>query len=78
MGHVVLRNNSAGVDEQLKEGVNGYGINHEDIKQFAGVIEKILNKDKSSNQDLQKMGLASQEIIKKYQEHGYLETILGS
>ncbi len=74
MGHLVLRNDSAGMDEQLKDGVNGYYINHHDIKQFAGVIEKILNK-KTSDEQLQKMGVNSQKIIQAYEKHSYIETI---
>ena len=59
MGHVVLRNNAAGVDEQLKENVNGYLIDHTDVAQFAGQIAKVLNKNTLSDSDLQKMGAAS-------------------
>lgn len=74
MGHVVLRNNSAGIDEQLEEGVNGFFIDHTDIKQFASVIEKILNK-KLSDEELQAMGKASQEIIRNYSDNSYLNQI---
>lgn len=74
-GHIVLRNNSAGVDEQLKEGVNGFFIDHTDIHQFADVIETILNKDKNSDEQLQAMGAASQEIISHYAENTYLDKI---
>ncbi len=76
MGHVVLRNNSAGVDEQLKEGVNGYFIDHTDVPKFASQIEKILNKDTVSDNDLQKMGAASQKIVAKYNDNSYLSKIL--
>lgn len=72
MGHLVLRNNSAGVDEQLKDGVNGLFIDHTDVKQFAAQIEKILNKKTNSDQQLRDMGQASQKIIKAYSEHSYL------
>lgn len=74
MGHVVLRNNTAGVDEQLKENVNGYFIDHTDIAQFARQIEKILNK-KTSNQVLKKMGIASQQMVAKYNDNSYLSEI---
>lgn len=77
MGHVVLRNNCAGVDEQLQAGVNGYLVDSENFKQFADVIEKVLNKKTSSNQALQKMGQASQEIIAKYDDPSYVDQILG-
>jgi len=74
MGHVVLRNNCAGVDEQLENGVNGYLVDHTDIKQFAGVIEKVLNKS-TSNTRLQTMGKASQEIITEYTKNSYVSQI---
>jgi glycosyltransferase involved in cell wall biosynthesis len=73
MGHVLLRNDSAGMDEQLKDGVNGFFVDTTNIKQFASVIEKVLNKKNLSNESLQNMGAASQEIIKKYADNSYLE-----
>jgi glycosyltransferase involved in cell wall biosynthesis len=75
MGHVVLRNNSAGMDEQLADGKNGYFIDHTDVKQFAGVIEKLLNKKKTSDADLQKMGLVSQEMMQAYTRNSYLNQL---
>lgn len=74
MGHIVLRNSSAGVDEQLIDGKNGYLIDHTDIRQFASRIEKVLNKD-FSNKELLKMSKESQEIMKKYQAYKYIEQI---
>ncbi len=76
MGHVVLRNNSAGVDEQLEVGVNGYFIDHTDIKQFAATIEKILNKSSLSDEKLQAMGLASQKMIGSYSRNTYLQQLI--
>jgi glycosyltransferase involved in cell wall biosynthesis len=70
MGHLVLRNNSAGMAEQLKDGVNGHFVDGEDIEQFAGVIEKILNTD-TSNAQLQSMGAASQRMIGPYAKNKY-------
>src|SRR5690606_4458691 len=64
MGHVVLRNDSAGVDEQLSEGENGFLI-EADVDQIASRIEKLLNKS-TSNEELWKMGGASQKIASKY------------
>jgi len=76
MGHVVLRNNSAGVDEQLQEGKNGYFIDHTDVIQFARVLEKLLNKKTSSEASLQKMGKLSQKMISDYGKNTYISTIL--
>lgn len=75
MGHVVVRNDSAGVDEQLQEGVNGYLIDHTDVPKIADVLEKLLNKDKTSDKDLQRMGEASQKIISEFGKNDYLQKI---
>ncbi|HJP96897.1 MAG TPA: glycosyltransferase [Candidatus Saccharimonadales bacterium] len=75
MGCVVLRNDAAGVDEQLKEGVNGYAIDHTNIPAMAEVLEKILNKKITSDESLQDMGAASQQIIGEYGKNDYLEKI---
>ncbi|MDQ5885749.1 MAG: hypothetical protein QG628_146, partial [Patescibacteria group bacterium] len=78
MGHIVLRNNSSGMEEQLVEGSNGYFIDHTDVNQVAAVIEKVLNKKTSSNDALFKMGLNSQNIIRKYQLNSYNEQIINN
>ena len=75
MGHVVLRNGSAGMEEQLEEGKNGYYINEQDIRQFAGVLEKLLNKKQTSNEQLQKMGQRSMRLIKPFAKNTYLDKI---
>ena len=74
MGHVLLRNDSAGMEEQLKDGVNGFYVETGDIKQFVSTIDKMLDK-KISNEKLQKMGRASQEIIKPYATNSYLSIL---
>lgn len=74
MGHVVLRNDTAGIDEQLVDGKNGYFIDSNDINQFADVIEKLLNK-KTSDHQLQQMGIMSQKIAEKFLEQDYAERI---
>lgn len=74
MGHIVLRNNSAGVDEQLVDGKNGYLIDHTDSKQFAASIERILNKNVSSS-TLLSMSQHSQYLINEYGKHTYLTQI---
>ncbi len=75
MGHVVLRNNAAGMVEQLSEGKNGYFIDHTDVKQFARVIEKVLNKNTTSDKKLQQMGATSQKMISKFGDNDYLQKI---
>jgi glycosyltransferase involved in cell wall biosynthesis len=71
MGHVVLRNESGGVDEQLAEGINGFRIDSSDIKQVAAVLETVLNRTTTSDGELQKMGRASQEIIAPFRHYAY-------
>lgn len=75
MGHIVLRNNSAGMEEQLHEGKNGYYIDSQNINQFAKVIEKILNKKTMTNSQLRRMGAESKKIISPYASHTYLPSI---
>lgn len=75
MGHVVLRNDSAGVDEQLRDSVNGYFIDHTNIIQFAAIIEKLLNRHTTPDEVLHAMGQASQHIIGAYSQHNYLSQI---
>lgn len=75
MNHVVLRNNSAGLEEQLKEGVNGFLIDHTNIPAFADTIEKLLNKQKTTNEQLMAMGEQSQKMIEKLQKQSYLQQI---
>lgn len=74
MGHIVLRNNSAGVDEQLRDGVNGYFIDSEDIDQFASIIELILNRS-TSEKKLASMGEESQKLAKKFLTQNYADHI---
>jgi glycosyltransferase involved in cell wall biosynthesis len=74
MGHVLLRNNSAGMEEQLKDGVNGLFIDTTDIKQFTSAIERLLNKQISDDK-LRQMGEASQAIIKPYSKNTYIKIL---
>ena len=71
MGHVVLRNDCSGVEEQLKPGVNGYQIIDGDLQQFTDVIETILNKAKTSDHALEQMGHASQKMVAAYARNNY-------
>ncbi len=75
MGHVILRNDVAGVDEQLVDGKNGLLIDHTDIPKFAAAIEKLLNKSTYSNEALLAMSRASQEIIGTYSKYTYVDQI---
>jgi len=75
MGHVILRNDSSGIDEQLREGKNGYKIDHTNIDQFAKCIERLLNRNSNSNKNLQKMGKVSQEVIEPFTVNTYINKL---
>lgn len=75
MGHIVLRNNSAGMDEQLVDGKNGYLINHTDIGDFSEKIGYLLNKSKNTNKDLLSMSRASQKMMDEYSKYRYIDQI---
>lgn len=77
MGHIVLRNTCAGLDEQLEDGKNGYLFDHTDIVDFAKKIEKLLNKETSAT-ELVKMSVYSQKMMKSYTSHSYLSQINSS
>jgi glycosyltransferase involved in cell wall biosynthesis len=76
MGHIVLRNDSAGMEEQLNEGKNGYFIDSRDVKQFALQLEKLLNKDKITDASLKKMGDESRKISKEWPNNTYLDKLI--
>ena len=74
VGHVVLRNDSGGMSEQLADGVNGYRIESRDVAQFAGAIERLLNKASMQDPELQLMGRASQERVAGL-HHAYVDAV---
>jgi glycosyltransferase involved in cell wall biosynthesis len=75
MGHVVLRNDVCGQYEQLRDGVNGFRVDSSDVGKFAGVLERVLNKSTTSNEDLQRMGRVSQQMIAPFQHHAYFARV---
>jgi glycosyltransferase involved in cell wall biosynthesis len=75
MGHVLLRNSVAGVDEQLVDGENGYLIDHTDVKQIGEKIAALLDKKSLSNKQLLTMSKKSQQIVADYQSTTYIDQI---
>jgi glycosyltransferase involved in cell wall biosynthesis len=73
-GHVVLRND-VGMREQLVEGVNGFGVDTHDIRQFAAVLERVLNRATTSDGQLAAMGVASQEIAGRMGISSYVDAL---
>ncbi len=74
MGHVILRNGTAGCAEQLRDGDNGYFIT-DDVMQFAAQVERLLNRS-NTNEQLAQMGRVSQDIARGFAESSYVEGIL--
>lgn len=74
MGHVVIRNDCGGLEEQLREGVNGFRIDSSDVRQFAGVLERVLNKRTMEDRHLHAMGRASQEMLIDVR-HAYVDAV---
>ena len=70
MGHVILRNRSSGWQEQMIDGKNGYISGNLNIEDLADNIEKILNKNFSSEKLLE-MSKNSQIIAKKFENSNY-------
>jgi glycosyltransferase involved in cell wall biosynthesis len=74
-GHIVLRNRGGGMEEQLDDGVNGFRIESTDIRQFAGVLERVLNKRTMPDSRLQTMGRASQELVARLLIPSYVDAL---
>jgi glycosyltransferase involved in cell wall biosynthesis len=63
MGHIVIRNGSGGLEEQLKDGVNGFRIDGSDVRQFASMLERLLNRTSMTDRQLHAMGRTSQRML---------------
>lgn len=74
MGHVLIRNESSGHQEQIIDKKNGYLVDTEDTGLFSVSIEKLLNKA-TSNSGLEKMSEASRTIAKKFKNSNYFDQI---
>ena len=75
MGHIVLRNDAGGMEEQLKEKVNGFRIDGRDVKQFASVLEVVLNRQAVPDGRLQSMGRASQVMAAGLAIASYIDAL---
>jgi glycosyltransferase involved in cell wall biosynthesis len=74
-GHIVLRNNAGGMREQLNEGVNGFWIDSRDVRQFASVLARVLDKTTMPDSQLQTMGRASQELVNRLLIQSYVSAL---
>lgn len=75
MGHVLIRNKASGYHEQIVDGENGYLVDTSNIDEFTKAIEKILNK-KTTNSELLKMSITSQDMAEKFAKSDYYPQIL--
>lgn len=70
-GHPIVRNESSGSNEQLIDGKNGYAVYSKDFAGFVEVIEKMLNKKTTSNEDFVMMSKVSNGIAKEATKNKY-------
>lgn len=70
-GHPILRNDCSGVDEQLKDGQNGYLLDSKDFNQVVMAIERMLNRSKTSDAELASMSKVSYGIAKAQEGNSY-------
>jgi hypothetical protein len=63
MGHIVLRNNCSGVDEQLLDGQNGLLLDLSNIHEASEKILMLLDKHKTSNAQLEEMSSESKRLV---------------
>lgn len=66
VGHPILRNDCSGVDEQLREGENGYSIDSKDFHKITESIERILNKSTTTNHQLSDMSRVSNKMARVF------------
>lgn len=70
-GHPIIRNESAGQEEQLQDGVNGYAVSSADFPGLVAAIEKMLNKSTTTNEMLAKMSQVSFDIARQAMNFEY-------
>lgn len=72
LGHFIMRNDCSGQEEQLIIGKNGYFLDTNNLDQVVDSIETVLNKEKTSNEQLWQMGQISKQIVEPYKNIQYL------
>jgi len=70
-GHVLLRNDTSGAEEQLIIGKNGYGLDSNDLMNVVETIERTLNIKKITNEELASMSKESYKIAIKQKNDTY-------
>lgn len=75
MGHILIRNNSSGYHEQIINGKNGLLVDTLNLDDFSKAIEKILNKETTSNSLLLEMSNKSKSISEEFPNNNYYDQI---
>ncbi len=70
-GHPILRNDSSGMEEQLEDNKNGYYLDSHDFEQVIQTIEKTLNREKTTDEQLAKMSKEANRIAVAQEKHSY-------
>lgn len=70
MGHVLVRNLAAGHEEQLQDGVNGFLVDTSSLDALVNAFGNIRDR-RISNEQLQRMSLASQIIAREFTSNNY-------
>ena len=63
-GHPIVRNECAGQEEQLIDGVDGFKVDSKDFTGLVKTIDMILDKSKTSASTLAKMSKESEKIAR--------------
>lgn len=71
-GHPIVRSEASGVDEQLRPGVNGWGVSTDDWYGLVQTLEVILSRTSTSNEQLARMSkeavsIAQASAARRYQ-----------
>lgn len=74
MGHVLLRNHSSGMSEQIVDGKNGFVIDSNNLDSFAQAIARLLDK-KLTNSTLLKMSEASRKMSQTFANADYYDRL---
>ena len=75
-GHPLLRNDCSGADEQLEPERNGYALVSDDFWQVVDTIERVLSREKTSDQRLGEMSQRSFELAAGQQNADYSTTLV--
>lgn len=71
LGHVLLRNATGGVDEQPRDGVNGFLIDPTDVAAYGGRLRALLDRHATPDESLGAMGQVSRELITPFTTADY-------